>query len=391
MMKKQNLLVGKKLVFLLSLIAILAVTVACGLGGGKSANPPTEPTTPPASSSEESPSIAETASETGEAQQDQAGSTGGISESFPLPEGTTINSDSINEDDPDRGSFKLDTTAPLSDLVDFYQSKLPAQGWTYRYTDANYLGGVTQYWKYIEKYISVQFGYDQNEEVVRVDYVRVGPDATVQLPKDFPLPENAEFTRAGDTSWNIYVAQDYAAVNSFYAKASSGWSKCSGFISGAMEGECGGDCGGPNFPQGVTPMPAPTRDARPWKDYCWVLPDKNQVELTIAPHGDATLLVVDVTSLNASDADLPEGIQVYPGATIQNASPGMVMFQANASLEKVKAFYQDSLKAAGWSSNGEPVSSGKAVLMNWQKGNQTVMFTIGDIGNGTSQVVIMVQ
>ena len=120
-------------------------------------------------------------------------------------------------------------------------------------------------------------------------------------------------------------------------------------------------------------MPAPTRDSRPWKDYCWVLPDKNQVELTIAPHGDATLLFVDVTSLNASDADLPEGIQVYPGATIQNASPGMVMFQANASLEKVKAFYQDSLKAAGWSSNGEPVSSGKAVLMNWQKDNQTVM------------------
>lgn len=371
--------------------AVVAVTVACGLGGGKSANPQPEPTTPPVSSSDESPFIAETASGTGEEPQDQVGSSGGISDSFPLPEGTTINADTINEDDPDRGSFMLGTTAALSDLVDFYQSMLPEQGWTYRYTDANYLGGVTQYWKYIDKYVSVQFGYDQNEEVVRVDYVRIGPDATVHLPKDFPLPENAEFTGAGDTSWNLYVDQDFAAVNSFYTKASSGWSKCSGFISGAMEGECGGDCGGRNFPQGVTPIPAPTRDARPWKDYCWVLPDKNQVELTIAPHGDATLLVVDVTSLNASDADLPEGIQVYPGATIQNASPGMVMFQANASLEKVKAFYQDGLKAAGWTSSGEPYSAGGATLMNWQKGNQTVMFTIGDIGNGTSQVVIMVQ
>jgi len=390
-MKKQDRHIGNKFIFLLSIIAILAVTVACGLGGGKSANSPTEPTTPSASSSDESPSIEETIPVTGEALQDQAGSTGGISDSFPLPEGTTINADSINEDDPDRGWFKLDSTAELSGLIDFYQSNLPDQGWTYRYTDANYLGGVTQYWKYIDKYVSVQFGYDQDEEVVRVDYVRVGPETVVRFPANFPLPENAEFTRAGDTSWNLYIDQDYAAVNSFYAKASSGWSKCSGFISGAMEGECGGDCGGPNFPQGVTPMPAPTRDARPWKDYCWVLPDKNQVELTIAPHGDATLLVVDVTSLNASDADLPEGIQVYPGATIQSSAPGMIMFQANASLEKVKAFYKDSLTKAGWTSNGEPYSAGGATLMNWQKGNQIVMITISDMGGGASVVAIMLQ
>jgi hypothetical protein len=390
-MRIKNRALIKKLSLLIGLIALFSSVLACGLEGGKTSNPSAAEPTPPPAYSKEAPSVAETVPEVGEEPQDQVGSSGGISDSFPLPEGTAINPDSINEDDPNRGSFELDTTIRLSDLVDFYQLMLPDQGWNYRYTDANTQGGVTQYWKYIDKYVSVQFGYDQDEEVVRVDYVRVGPEAVVRFPANFPLPENAEFTRAGDTSWNLYVAQDYAAVNSFYAKASSGWSKCSGFISGAMEGECGGDCGGPNFPQGVTPMPAPTRDARPWKDYCWVLPDKNQVELTIAPHGDATLLFVDVTSLNASDADLPEGIQVYPGATIQNASPGMVMFQANASLEKVKAFYQDSLKAAGWSSNGEPVSSGKAVLMNWQKDNQTVMITISDMGNDTSQVLIMIQ
>jgi hypothetical protein len=388
MKNKRNQIMKKRPEFLLSMIAIVVMIMACSLGSSKSVNTPTEPTTPPASYSDASPSIAETAPENGEAPQDQEATGGSLSESFPLPEDTTIKADSINEADPDQGSFALDSTAALSDLVDFYQSKLPGQGWTYRYTDANTLGGVTQFWKYLDKYVSLQFGYDQNSEKVRVEYDRVAPDATLHLPEGFPLPENAEITNAGDTSWDFYVDQDYSALNSFYTQASSGWSKCSGF-SGSAAAE--GDNGGPQFPQGVTPMPAPTPDSRPWKNYCWVLPDKNQVDLTIAPHGDATLLFVDVTSLNASDSGLPPEFQVYPGATVQNASPGMVMFQANASLDKVGAFYQDSLIAAGWTSNGEPFSSGGATVINWQKGNQTVIITISDMGNDTSLVLIMVQ
>jgi hypothetical protein len=388
MINKRNRIMRKRPEFLLSMIAIVVLTMACGLGGGKSANPLTEPSTPPASSSDASPSIAETAPENGEAPQNQEATGGSLSESFPLPEDTTIKADSINEADPDQGSFELDSTAALSDLVDFYESKLPDQGWTYRYTDSNYLGGVTQFWKNDDLYLSVQFGYDQDEEIVRIEYDRVAPDATVHLPEDFPLPEKAEITNAGDTSWDFYVDQDYSAMNSFYIQASSGWSKCSGF-SGSVAAE--GDNGGPRFPQGVTPMPAPTPDSRPWKNYCWVLPDKNQVDLTIAPHGDATLLFVDVTSLNASDSGLPPEFQVYPGATVQNASPGMVMFQANASLDKVGAFYQDSLKAAGWTSNGEPFSSSGATVINWQKGTQTVIITISEMGNDSSLVLIMAQ
>jgi hypothetical protein len=387
-MRIMNRSLIKKLPLLIGFIVLFSSVLACGLGGGKPSNPSAVTPTPPPADSKEAPSVAETTPEAGEEPQDQVGSSGGISDSFPLPEGTTINADSINEDDPDRGWFKLDTTAEMSDLVDFYQSNLPDQGWTYRYTDANYLGGVTQYWKYIDKYVSVQFGYDQDEEVVKVDYVRIGPESVVRFPANFPLPENAEFTRAGDTSWNLYVNQDYSAVNSFYTEASSGWSKCSGF-SGSMAGE--GDDGGQKFPAEVTPMPAPTRDSRPWKDYCWVLPDKNQVELTIAPHGDATLLFVDVTSLNVSDSGLPEGIQVYPGATILSSTPGMIMFQANASLETIVKFYTEGLTAAGWTTNGAPFSAGGAYLMNWQKGDQTVMITISEMGGGTTQVAIVTQ
>ena len=217
-MRIKNRALIKKLSLLIGFIALFSSVLACGLEGGKSSNPSAAEPTPPPAYSKEAPSVAETVPEVGEEPQDQVGSSGGISDSFPLPEGTAINPDSINEDDPNRGSFELDTTIRLSDLVDFYQFMLPDQGWNYRYTDANTQGGVTQYWKYIDKYVSVQFGYDQDEEVVRVDYVRVGPEAVVRFPANFPLPENAEFTRAGDTSWNLYVAQDYAAVNSFYTE-----------------------------------------------------------------------------------------------------------------------------------------------------------------------------
>lgn len=369
-------------VLLLCIIALVAVISACSQGAGESTSPSTS------SSEDLSTPIAAPDDEINEELEDQAGAAETLSNSFPLPDGTTIDADSINEDDPDRGSFELDTTADLGGLVDFYQTALTDLGWTYRYTDANTLGGVTQYWKYIEKYVTVQYGYDQTRELVRIEYDRVGPDAFVHLPKDFPLPENVEFTRAGDTSWDLYIEQDFSAVNSLYTQASSGWSKCSGF-SGSVDAS--GDDGGQKFPPGVTPMPAPTRDARPWKKYCWVLPDKNQVELTIAPHGNATLLIVIVTSLNASDSGLPAGIEVYPGATIQSATPGMVTFQAGASLETIKAFYEESLKAAGWTPNGTPFASGGTVLMNWQKDNQSIMITISDMGGNSCLAVIVVE
>jgi hypothetical protein len=172
-------------------------------------------------------------------------------------------------------------------------------------------------------------------------------------------------------------------VIAFYTKASADWAPCSGY---GGEGE--GDDGGANVPPGTTPMPSPTRDPRPAKSYCWVLPSQNQVELYIRPHGDATLLHVYVTSLNVSDSGLPEEIPIYPGATIQSSEPGSVTFQAGAGLEAVKKFYEEKLTAAGWTPEGQPIESEGVALMNWKKGNQSVMIMITALGANDCLVMI---
>jgi hypothetical protein len=254
-------------------------------------------------------------------------------------------------------------------LVDFYSTALPPQGWTYRYTDANYLGGVTQFWKDDSTYLSVRFGCERSGVMARVDYQRVAADALEKLPEDLPIPDEAELTNASDTSWDLYIDQDYAAVNAFFTNASAGWARGSGF--GAMEGE--GDDGGPACPAGVDPMPAPTRDSRSVKSYSWILPDQNQVDIDITPHGSATLVHITLTG---QTADVP----VYPGATNQNAMPGMVTFQAGAGMETVKAYYEKELNAAGWTPEGQPMESTEMIMLSWKKGNQTIMITVAPAG-----------
>jgi hypothetical protein len=381
-MSTQNRTVIKQNAFLFWFIALFAASLACSQVAGNSA------TTPSGQSSAQSTSAAKSTAtihgaasaktESGEAL------TEALSKSFPLPADTTIDPESVSEDNPARGSFTLRSTAALSALVDFYKTTLPAQGWTSRYTDANALGGVTQFWKKDNLYLSMQFGYDTAGALVQIRYQRVAADALGKLPEDFPVPDKAELTDASDTAWRFTIDQDYAAVIAFYAKASAGWAPCSG---PGSEGE-GDDGGGTTFPPGVSPMPSPTRDSRPVKSYCWVLPSQHQVELTIWPHGNATLLYVSVTNLNPSDSGLPADIPIYPGATIQSATPGMVTFQAGASLETVKNFYEEKLTAAGWAFDGQPIESGGTIIMNWKKGNQSVMISITTIGANDCLVMI---
>jgi hypothetical protein len=268
-------------------------------------------------------------------------------------------------------------------LVDFYKTTLPTQEWTFRYSDANTIGGVTQFWKKDNLYLSLQFGYEKSGAVVKIKYQRVAADALEKLPEDFPVPGKAELTNALDTTWDFFVDQEYAAVIAFYTKASAGWAPCS-------EGDAGegDDGGGSTFPPGASPMPSPTRDSRPAKTYCWILPSQNQVELYILPHGAATLLHVYLTSLNPSDSGLPAEIPIYPGATIQSAEPGTVTFQAGASLETVKIFYEEKLQAAGWTSSGQPFESEGTIMMNWKKGTQTVMIVITALGANDCLVMI---
>ncbi len=381
-MNPQTRTIPKKNAFIFWIMALFIFSLACSLTAGQSDAPSAGKSTAQSASSSKSTATAHGA----EGAQTESGKAPAeaLSKSFPIPQGAEIDPESISEADPGRGSFTLRSNIPLSKLVDFYATALTDQGWISRYTDPNEFGGVTQFWKKEEVYLSLQFGYDAAGAVAKIKYQTVAADAMQNLPADFPVPDKSELTNASDTTWDFYVDQEHAAVIAFYAKASADWAPCSGY---GNEGE-GDDGGGPNFPPGVTPMPSPTRDSRPAKSYCWVLPSQNQVELYIRPHGDATLLHVYVTSLNPSDSGLPADIPIYPGAAIQSAEPGMVTFQAGANLEKVKAFYEQKLTAAGWALDGKPVESEGSIIMNWKKGSQSVMIMITAIGADDCLVMI---
>jgi hypothetical protein len=386
MTSTQNQTMIKQKAFLFWFIVLLAASLACSLVSGSSAMPRTSVATRRgAQNATATKTIHGTTNAKTEAGSTETGPQEALSESFPLPADTTIDPESVSENNPAYGSFKLRSTAALSALVDFYQTTLPTQGWTYRYTDANTIGGVTQFWKKDNLYLSMQFGYDNTGALVKINYQRVAADALDKLPKDFPIPDKAELTDASDASWHFYIDQDYAAVIAFYTKASAPWASCSG---PGSQGS-GDDGGGQTFPPGVHPMPSPTRDSRPLLSYCWVLPSQNQVKLTVWPHGDAVLLYVGVKDMNPSDAGLPADVPIYPGATIESVSEGMVTFQAGASLETVKNYYKEKLTAAGWALDGQPTESQGAIMMNWKKGDQKVMITITTSGADDCRVMII--
>ena len=363
-MRTLNRTVKKQNDFLFSFTALFAASLACSLFTGPSAVPPASSTVPPTSMASSTATIDEVANTQKTSYPDA------FSKFFPIPADAEFDPERVNEGDPDRGSFTLRSTAALGGLVDFYKTTLPTEGWTYRYTDANDIGGVTQFWKKDNLYISLQFGYEENDVVVEITYSRIAADALEKLPEDFPLSDKAELTNALDTSWDFYIDQDFGTVTAFYTKASAGWAPCSGGSFGE-----GDDGGGRNFPPGVTPMPSPTRDPRPVESYCGVLPSQHQVDLYIRPHGDATLLHIYLTSLNLSEAGLPADVPLYPGAVIQSVKPGEVNFQTGTDLETVKNFYVEKLTAAGWTPGDFSESKGIS-MKDWKKGNQTVTINI---------------
>jgi hypothetical protein len=382
-MKAQDRTVKKHTAFLISLTALFAASLACSLFTGSSTVPPASSTDPTSSADVPPASIGSSTDTVNGESSTQTIYPDAFSKFFPLPADTEIDPEKVNEGDPDRGSFALRSTAALEALVDFYQTTLPTEGWTYRYTEANDLGGVTQFWKKDNSYISLQFGYDTNEGEVEIKYNRIAADALEKLPGDFPIPEKAELTNALDTSWDFYIDQDFGTVTAFYTRASALWAPCSGGSFGE-----GDDGGGRNFPPGVTPMPSPTRDPRPAESYCGVLPSEHQVDLYIRPHGDATLLHVSLTSLNVSEASLPADVPIYPGATIQSVTPGEVTFQTDAKLETVNDFYVEKLTAAGWAPGGESFKTEGMNMANWKKGDQSVTITITAMGANVSLVTI---
>jgi hypothetical protein len=289
-----------------------------------------------------------------------------------------------NDPNDPSGSFNIQSQSSPEALAKFYADTLPTQGWTLRYTDANFTGGVTQYWKKDNTYLSMDIGFDQGQLRIHCQYDRVEAQLAQKLPKDFPLPAQFEMVSAEDTSWEFYIPQDYAGVTSFYTQKLSAmnWKQAPENGAGG-QGSCGGtDCGGSTtFPAGA--MPTATIDYRNENDLSFTMPDGNVIELTISPHQNGTILYVDLTLNNIASAGLPQDVPIYPGAAVQLITPGTAEFQTNADLKTVENFYIQQLKTAGWSQDGDPIDASGSYLQNWAKGDQKITIMLVPSGENT--------
>ena len=309
----------------------------------------------------------------------QSGSRANIQSTFPLPPDSQITQPDDSSPTDTSGSFTMRSQSSPDAVNKFFAGALPPLGWTLRYTDANFTGGVTQYWKKDNIYLSVNIGFDQGVLTIHCQYDRVEAQLAQKLPKGFPLPAQFEMVSASDSSWEFYIPQDYATVTNFYnvQMASLNWKQTPGSGIGAGgQGSCGvTDCGGnTTFPAGA--MPTATIDYRNENDLSYTMPDGNLVELNITPHADGTILYVNLTLNNVASAGLPQDVPIYPGATPQIITSGSAEFQVNADLKTIEDYYNQQLPAAGWSPSGSPINISGSYMQDWKKGDQKITITL---------------
>jgi hypothetical protein len=135
-------------------------------------------------------------------------------------------------------------------------------------------------------------------------------------------------------------------------------------------------------------MPAPTIDPRNSQYYAYITPEGDDINIEARPHQNATILVIDMTVKQAAAAGLPSDVTLYPDAQIQVAAPGMVVYQTAASVEDLKQYYMDALKATGWQVNGQPFEGGGVAMYSWNKGDYTIQITLTPNGTVGSMVAI---
>jgi hypothetical protein len=318
----------------------------------------------------------------------QSGSQASIQSTFPLPPESQITQPDDSSPTDTSGSFTMQSQSSPDAVNKFFAGALPPLGWTWRYTDANFIGGVTQYWKKDNIYLFVNIGYDQGVLMIHCQYDRVEAQLAQKLPKGFPLPAQFEMVNADDSSWEFYIPQDYSAVTNFYKgqMASLNWKQNPGNGAGG-QGSCGDtDCGGgTTFPAGA--MPTATIDSRNENDLSYTMPDGNVVDLTITSHTDGTILDVNLTLKNVASAGLPQDVPIYPGATPQIITPGSAEFQVNADVKTVEDYYNQQLQSAGWSPSGSTVEVSGSYMQDWIKGSQNI--TISLVTSGTTTMLMI--
>jgi hypothetical protein len=386
-MKREN-----GVVFLVGLLFLLG---ACSLPSATAQNLPTPGNTQPSSTASEAATQPPQSGETGQSGSSAdvlSGSQADIQKSFPIPPQSQMTSPDNYDPTDLSSSFTITSQSSVQAVVSFYMGELPKQGWVFRYADANFSGGETQYWKKDNIYLMMDIGYEDGQLSIQVQYDRIDPQEAQKLPPGFPLPGQAEMIQASDGSWDFYIPEDYSTVTEFYQKQLSAmnWKPVSSPGSSGASGGCD-DCGGggPSFPSGVTPMPTATVDLRNSNSLSYTMPDGNEVDLTITPRQNEAILDVALTLHNPASAGLPTDVPFYPGAVAQSISPGSIVFQSSADMDTIEAYYTSQMKAAGWTMSGTPFEASGTTLETWTKGSQEIDITIGPSGdNNVNDIVI---
>lgn len=370
------------------LIAILFTIGACSLSSG--VGPATSQNATSQVGSNQPAAVTQPPPSSGNG---QAGSQTDVQKSFPLAPDSHIVSPDYSEPDDHSGGFTINSQSATDEVVRFYTTELPKQGWTFRYTDSNYTCGVTQYWKKDNIFLRLDFIYEETGLSIKAQYTRVDPQAIHKLPEGFPLPATAELIDASDISWNFYILQDYLAVYEFYVQKLAALKWQPGIPPGSVEASCGDDsgCSGNGnkiCPAGAIPMPTPTIDSRQTKYLVYTMPDGNEINLTIRSHQDATILQVDLTLNSVGSAGLPKDVPIYPGAVVGLILPGIATFEVHADLTTIKNFYEEQLKAAGWTPDGNAVEVSGTYLQNWKKDGQSLSISVSSSGQNVNTLVI---
>ena len=277
-----------------------------------------------------------------------------IQKSFPVATDSRMASPDTYDPNKPNGSFSIQSQSSLETAVKFYANELPRQGWTFRYTDANFTGGLTRNWKKDGIYLSMDFGFVAGLVTIRCLYDRVEAWFAQKLPRDFPLPGHFEMVKAEETSWQLYIPQDSNETTNWYTQklSSMKWKEASTLET--MPGSCGGtDCGeNATFPPGA--MPTATMDPRQTNELSFSMPDGNIIDLTITPHQNGTILDVVLLLKNIASAGLPQDVPIYPGALVQIITLGSAEFQIEADMQTVEKYYDQHLTSSGWAADGAP-------------------------------------
>ena len=315
--------------------------------------------------------------------------------SFPLAPNTQWDpGNGGSEEEETSGAFSLHSKATTETVNQFYQAALTSQGWKLRYIDANQGSGVTQYWKQGQLYMSLDFTSDNTGLAIQVEWHQVDLQYVQMMPKDLPLPDQAEFVDATDNTWEVYIPQKIEAVAGYYQQKASELNWKPGSVPGKTEGDCGGDCGDktPSYPPGVTPLPTPTLDPSQPQTLVYTMTDGNEISLEFLPHQDATILNITLTLKNVESAGLPKEVPIYPGATDIVIAPGMVRFSVLLDLMTTVQFYSHALTDAGWKpSDGYSLDTPELYFQEWDKGEESLRFNISSPGSSSQSSTVSIQ